>query len=72
MSESNEKPSAKYRVQAFRDRLRAQGFRPIQIWVPDVRSEEFVRQAHLQSVAASRSAHGPDDQDFIDEISADV
>ena len=28
----------KVKVQEHRDRLRAQGLRPIQIWVPDVRA----------------------------------
>ncbi|MGH3923785.1 MAG: antitoxin MazE-like protein, partial [Pseudonocardiaceae bacterium] len=34
------------RVRAHRARLRAQGLRPIQIWVPDVRSPTFVAEAH--------------------------
>jgi hypothetical protein len=42
---ASERSSAS-RVQAHRDRLRAQGLRPVQIWVPDVRTPEFVRQAH--------------------------
>jgi len=38
------------RVTAHRTRLRAQGLRPIQIWVPDVRSADFAAEAHRQSV----------------------
>lgn len=30
------------RVGAYRTRMRAQGLRPVQIWVPDVRSPDFV------------------------------
>lgn len=59
------------RVREHRARLRAQGLRPIQIWVPDVRSAEFVRQAHLQSRAVASSEHERDDQAFIDAISSD-
>jgi Protein of unknown function (DUF3018) len=59
------------RVRDHRQRLRAQGLRPIQIWVPDVRSPEFAEQAHLQSVAVATSAHADDDQAFIDAISQD-
>jgi hypothetical protein len=33
--------SSKGRVRAHRARLRAQGLRPFQIWVPDVTAEGF-------------------------------
>ena len=56
-------------MQAHRDRLRAQGLRPVQIWLPDVRDPEFVRQAHDQSAAVAASEHAIDDQAFIDGVS---
>jgi Protein of unknown function (DUF3018) len=56
-------------VRAHRARLRAQGLRPIQIWVPDVRSPRFAAEAHRQSLAVSRSAHADEDQAFVDAIS---
>ncbi len=59
------------RVRAHRERLRAQGLRPIQIWVPDVRSPEFVRQAHLQSAAVAASAQAADDEAFIEALGTD-
>jgi hypothetical protein len=59
------------RVREHRQRLRAQGLRPIQIWVPDVRSPEFAAQAHQQSLAVASSSHAVDDQAFIDAISLD-
>ena len=59
------------RVRAHRARLRAQGLRPIQIWVPDVRSPEFAAEAHRQSAAVASSGHAVDDQAFIDAISWD-
>jgi hypothetical protein len=43
--------------------------RPIQVWVPDVRSTAFKTQAHRQSLAVARSAHARDDQAFIDAVS---
>ena len=58
------------KVQAHRDRLRAQGLRPIQIWVPDVRAPAFVQEARRQSRLAAKSRHAQDDQAFIDAISA--
>ena len=57
------------KVQAYRARLRAQGLRPIQIWVPDVRSPEFAAEARRQSLAVSRSPHAAEDQAFVDAIS---
>ena len=41
------------KVRAHRERLRRRGLRPIQIWVPDVRSPEFAREAHRQSEAVA-------------------
>ena len=47
------------RVQRRRDKLRAAGLRPVQIWVPDTRAagfaEECARQARL-----IRTAEAPD------------
>lgn len=62
------KPS-RDKVKAHRDRLRAQGLRPIQIWVPDVRSPEFKAEAHRQSLLIARSPYAADDQAFIDAVS---
>ncbi len=60
------------RVRTYRDRLRAQGLRPVQIWVPDVRSPGFAAQAHRQSAAVAASTHADDDQAFIDAASLDT
>jgi hypothetical protein len=68
---ATERSSAK-RVQAHRDRLRAQGLRPVQIWVPDRRAPEFVREAHRQSAAVAASEREPEDQAFIDAVSWDA
>jgi len=62
------KPSRE-KVKAHRERLRRQGLRPIQIWVPDVRSPEFAAEAHRQSLIIANSPHAKEDQDFIDAIS---
>ena len=59
------------RVKGHRDRLRAQGLRPIQIWVPDVRAPEFSDEAHRQSAAVAASEHAGDDQAFIDAVGLD-
>jgi Protein of unknown function (DUF3018) len=56
------------RVRSHRQRLRAQGLRPVQIWVPDVRAPQFAVQAHEQSLAVASSGHARDDQAFIDAL----
>jgi hypothetical protein len=61
--------SSRDKVRAHRRRLRRQGLRPIQIWVPDVRSPTFKAEAHRQSLAVARSRHAKTDQEFIDAIS---
>jgi hypothetical protein len=62
------KPS-RDKVRAHRARLRRQGLRPIQIWVPDVRARAFKVQAHRQSLAVANSPHAREDQEFIDAVS---
>jgi len=57
------------KVRAYRKRLRQQGLRPIQIWVPDLRSPTLVAEAHRQSLAVAKSSYAKKDQDFIDAIS---
>lgn len=63
-------PSTRERVRQHRERLRRQGLRPLQIWVPDVRAPEFIAEAHRQSVAIATSEHEADDQGFVDAISS--
>jgi hypothetical protein len=67
-SASKPKPS-RVKVREHRERLRRQGLRPIQIWVPDVRAPAFRSEAHRQSLAVAMSAHAREDQSFIDEVS---
>jgi len=64
-----EESTVKRRVREYRLRLRSQGLRPVQIWVPDVRSPEFAGEAHRQSAAVAASGHAEDDQAFIDALS---
>ena len=61
--------AARDKVRAHRQRLREQGLRPIQFWLPDVRSPAFKAEAHRQSLAVARSPHARDDQDYVDAVS---
>ena len=48
------------RIRAHRERQRAQGLRPVRIWIPDVNAEGFAAEAHRQSRAVAASAQGHD------------
>ncbi len=50
--------------------MRARGLRPVQIWVPDVRSERFAREAHRQAGIVAGSDELADDQPFVEAITA--
>lgn len=56
------------KVAAHRAKLRAQGLRPIQIWVPDVRSPEFAAEARRQSRLLARDPRDKDDQEFVEAL----
>ena len=60
--------SSRLKVREHRERLRRQGLRPIQIWVPDVRAPGFRTEARRQSVAVAASSRAAEDQAFIDAL----
>lgn len=61
--------SSRAKVGAHRARLRAQGLRPIQIWVPDTRQPNFAAEAARQASLVSNSPFAAEDQAFVDAIS---
>lgn len=52
-----------------RKRLRAAGLRPIQVWVPDVRSIDFAAEANRQALLVAKIDAHSDDQAFVEAIS---
>ena len=68
-AKTNRKRSSRDKVRSYRERMRARGLRPIQIWVPDTRTAAFRAEAHRQSLAVAQSARAHEDQDFIDKVS---
>ncbi len=70
-SASKPKPS-RVKVREHRERLRRQGLRPIQIWVPDVRAPAFRSEARRQSLAVAASSRAREDQAFIDAVSTSI
>ena len=69
MTSASKPRSSRQKVQQHRQRLRSQGLRPIQIWVPDVRAPSFRAQAHRQSLAVAAADRSGEDQAFIDAVS---
>ena len=63
--------SSRDKVRLHRERLRAQGLRPVQIWVPDVRARSFISAARKQSNDVATSKRAAADQRFIDAVSED-
>ena len=43
---------------------------PVQVWVPDVRSDEFAAEAHRQSRLVADADARQDDQAFVEAITA--
>lgn len=52
--------------------MRERGYRPIQIWVPDVRSDALAAEAHRQAASLAAADRAGDDQDHVDAISIDL
>ncbi len=48
----------------YREKMRAQGLRPVQIWVPDTRSKTLAEEVRRQSMRVSKK----DDSDLMDEL----
>ncbi len=69
MADTASRKSSRDKVRIHRARLRAQGLRPIQIWVPDTRAPRFAEEAHREALALAASPAAAEDQAFIDAIS---
>lgn len=62
--------SAPNKMQAYRARLRSQGLRPVQIWVPDVHAPGFQAEIRRQ-IRRLDPAHEADALDFIAAVAED-
>jgi hypothetical protein len=62
--------SATSKMQAYRERLRAQGLKPVQIWVPDVDAPGFDKELRRQ-VAALNKADEAEAMAFIEAVMDD-
>jgi hypothetical protein len=61
------------RVQKHRDALRARGFRPVQLWVPDTRRAGFLDECARQTaLIAASDAADETLQQVMEEAAADT
>jgi hypothetical protein len=66
-AERQRKNDARDRVRKHRESLRAQGLRPIQIWVPDTRRPGFAEEARRQCLVVRKSPREKETLDWIEE-----
>lgn len=55
------------KMRNYRARLRASGLRPVQIWVPDVRSPDFVQELQRQ-VSNLEAVHEAEIMGYFGEL----
>ena len=60
--------STTQRVQKHREGLRAAGMRPVQIWVPDTRSESFALECRRQSRLLLNDAHEAETMTWLEAV----
>ena len=65
---STNRSKTRDKVRTHREKLRRLGLRPIEIWVPDVTSPAFVREARRQSKRLAKDPDGNEVQAWIDSL----
>ena len=56
------------RVRKHRESLRAAGLKPVQIWVPDTRSESFRQKCERESLLLAADPHEAEILNWIAEV----
>ena len=56
------------KMKGYRSRLRASGLRPIQLWVPDVRSQKIIDEIRKQSLRVSSDSQDNHIMDFVESV----
>lgn len=69
MTEPRKPRSVNEKVKDHRVRLRKQGLRPVQFWLPDVRAPGFAEEVRRQARAIAQSPGEQEDLDFVESIS---
>jgi Protein of unknown function (DUF3018) len=65
---ADRRQQAGQRMRAYRKRLRADGLRPIQIWVPDTRAPGFAAEMRRQCQLVSQDPHEDEVLDFMEAV----
>ena len=63
--------TARETASRYRARMRAQGFRPLQLWVPDSRSPKFAAECRRQSQSIARGPEG-DIENFLEAAAREI
>ncbi|WP_045216033.1 antitoxin MazE family protein [Desulfonatronovibrio magnus] len=61
--------SIRQRVQKHREKLKQSGLRPVQIWVPDTRKEDFAEECRRQSLMIADDSQEKEILDWIEDVS---
>jgi len=56
------------RVRKHREHLRANGLRPVQLWLPDTSSDSFRRKCKQESLSLVNDPHEAEVLDWIAEV----
>lgn len=56
------------KMRQYRNRLRASGLRPIQLWVPDIRSQKIIDEVRKQSIRVSSDSQESRIMDIVESV----
>ena len=56
------------KMRQYRERMKAAGLRPIQLWVPDVRSQKIIDEMRKQSIRVSSDYQESRIMDFVESV----
>ncbi len=62
------KRTSRERMRAYRDRLRAQGLRPVTFWLPDTSTAEFLERAEKEARAVAVADDEAEIMAFIESV----
>ncbi len=63
--------AARETASRYRARMRDQGFRPLQLWVPDTRSPKFAAECRRQSLSVARGPEA-DIESFLEAAAQEI
>jgi len=56
------------KMRQYREKMKAAGLRPIQLWVPDVRSQKIIDEIRKQSIRVSSDYQERRIMDFVESV----